>query len=158
MTTVKDASEDAVIEDLGAEILETKITHRPELDDLFVRIDVERIFGSAPLTGLTPYPVIYGTRITTGSRTFELRVQGHGGDPLSGGAVFGLFECAGNDCTEVAKLKGGFGTVGETVVASVPLRRLGLGDGGEISDIETFAGIGSYQWGVAQILDSVAPQ
>jgi len=153
-----DAPDDAVAPNLGAEILETRVAHRPELGDLYVRIDVDRMFGDAPLTGLTPYPVIYGARMTTDSGTYEVRIQGHGGDRLSGGGVFGLFDCTGTDqCTEVTKLKGGFGTVGEAVVISIPLHHLGLSDGGKIKDIEAFAALGTYHLGVSQALDSVVP-
>lgn len=102
-------------------VLQCDIRHRPALQDLSVRIELERTFGSAPLTGLTFYPVIYGARITIGSGTYELRAQGHGGPLSQGGGMFGLFECAGQSRTEVAKLSGGFGTVGEAVVAAIPL-------------------------------------
>jgi len=153
--TFKDSPDDALVAGLGAEILETRIVHRPELDDLFLRIDVEHMFGSAHLIGLTPYPVIYGARITTGSGTYELRVRGHGGDPSSGGGIFGLFECEDTACTEVAKLRGGFGTVGEAVVTAIPLRLLDLDRGGEITDLRAFAGPGTYELGLVRVLDAV---
>ncbi|MGH2755662.1 MAG: hypothetical protein ACRDLB_14705 [Actinomycetota bacterium] len=154
MATFRDAPDDALIPAMGAEILKTKLAFRPELDDLFVRIDVERMFGIAAFTGLTPSPVIYGARIATGSGTFELRAQGTVGSSSTGG-VFGLFRCAGEICTEKVALSGGFGTVGEAIVASIPLRHLGLNKGGEITNVEAFTGPGTYDLGAIRVLDAV---
>jgi len=55
----------------------------------------------------------------------------------------------------VAKLRGGFGTVGEAVVTAIPLRLLDLDRGGEITDLRAFAGPGTYELGLVRVLDAV---
>lgn len=66
--------------------------------------------------------------------------------------MFGLFRCAGA-CTEVAKLKGGYGTMGESVVSAIPLRALGLQNGGELKDLVAFSAYGTYVGGPTRFLD-----
>lgn len=155
VAVVGDLQNDARTPGLGAEILEARIAHRPDLRDLYVRIEVDRLATGPALAGLVGLPTLYGVRFTIDDGLFELRVQGIGGPAERGGGVFGLFDCTAT-CTEVAELKGGYGTVGENVVASIPLRHLGLERGGEIEDVEVFAGPGSYLLGLIGMLDVAA--
>lgn len=147
-----DASGDALLDGLGAEILQARIAHRPDLDDLYVKIDVGRLATSTSPAGVLETGMLYGARFTIDDNIYELRAQGLGGPLLQGEGMFGLFECP-EVCSEIAELKGGYGTVGENVVASIPLRHLGLEDGGQIADIELFAGPGSYLLGLTRLLD-----
>lgn len=68
--------------------------------------------------------IVYGARFSVADRKYELRIQGS-----PGGGRFGLFDCT-EACTEVSKLDGGYGTVGEALVAAIPLDTVGLRRGG----------------------------
>lgn len=73
------------------------------------------------------------------------------------GVTFGLFDCSETRpvCINVADLRGGYGTTGMRVVFSLPLREIGLQDGGELSNVEAFSGLGTFQTGATEILDIV---
>lgn len=150
-----DDPSDADVPGVGAEILEASVVYRETLDDLFVRIDLDRLAGF-DLSTLIPIPVVYGVRIDVGTRVYELRAQALGGPPLQGGARIGLFECT-ETCIEVRRVNGGYGTVGENVVASLPLSDLGLEQGGRIQKVEAFAALGSYEFGATRMLDRTEP-
>lgn len=157
----------------GAEILWAVLAHRPNYSDLFVKIDIDRMPG--PRGVLTAFPsagdpsVLYGLRFEVNDVDYELRIakQASGSGPLE--PAFGLFKCAsrqsgkltsdgGNsptDCSQAARLKGGYGTVGESVVAAIPLDAIGLEDGGRIENAIAYSAIGTYWQGPVATLDSV---
>ena len=143
-------SSGGLIPGMGGQILEARIVHRPALNDLFLRIEVDRLptIGSVPEAG-----ILYGARLEVAEKSYELRAQGFGGPPDQGGGLFGLFDCTGRACTEVAQVPGGYGTVGENIVAAIPLQHLGLERGGRIRDLEVFAGPGTYLSGTNLIDD-----
>lgn len=125
------------------------LAYRPDLDDLYLRIDVERLDGAIAIS-----PILYGARFTTSVGDFELRATQDLASP--GGGDFGLFRCAGESCVETAELSGGYGTVGESIVASVSLDELGLAGDGAVTDIEIFSSLGTYSYGPAVVLDEFA--
>lgn len=156
--TVSDDSDDATHPvAAGAEILGATLAFRPQYEDLYIKIDVDRIPGPRG-TGLAGNPaIVYGLKFTTADVPYEVRIARSGVLGGPGKPVFGLFRCD-PACTEVAKLKGGYGTVGEAVVAAIPLEALGLQDGGEIEDLVFFAAVGAYEGGPSRLLDVVKPR
>jgi hypothetical protein len=69
---------------------------------------------------------------------YEMRVGMAGVSVQRGSPRFGLFRCEVR-CVKVANLDGGYGTVGKSVVAAIPLRELGLEDAGTIHNLLTSA-------------------
>ncbi len=149
----------------GAELIGGDVVYRPELGDLFLRLDVTQIPAvGVGLGGITPPGdprVLYGFRFVANGATYEVRVHRAGANttnPLD--AAFGLFECTETLCTEVAALRGGYGTTGERIVVSVPLSavtRSGqpLGEGGVLSSLRAYTGYGSYYGGATQVVDQL---
>ena len=151
LTSIPDSSDDA-IDHLGAEIIGARLAFRPALDDLYVKIDVDgfpRVAGIGP-AGIASSSVIYGARIHTSEGLFELRVSGELGS--SGVGRFGLFRCD-DSCTELTALRGGYGTVGESVVTAIPLKDLALESESHIERIDVFAAVGTYGVGPVHVLD-----
>lgn len=62
---------------------------------------------------------------------------------------------SGPACTEVARLRGCFGTTGERVVFSLPLDEIGLAHGGELTDVEAFTAIGTSFSVAQQVTDTL---
>ena len=136
------------------DLLEAHIYYRPQLEDLFVVLDLEHL-PTLPTNGVgaETLPFWYGFRFTVERKAYEARATS-----LLGG-TFGLFDCTDSSiCTKVADLRGGYGTTGERVVFSLPLEAVGLEDGGELSDVEAFSALGSYFTGPTKILDTVKIQ
>ncbi|MGH2754149.1 MAG: hypothetical protein ACRDLB_06910 [Actinomycetota bacterium] len=158
LARIRDPHGDVAVPGVGGEIIAATVAHRPSLSDIFVRIDLDRLPGlkaaglGGPLIG-NPF-VIYG--ITFGSKgvSYEVRIARtprlavEGADP-----AFGLFRCLRDACTKIASLKGGYGTVGEAVVAAVPLDAMSFEAGETIEDLEAFSAIGTYTTGAVRVLD-----
>lgn len=136
----------------SAEIIGLDLAHRPDLGDLFFRIELDRLVSVASTPGVSAMVgnplLVYGISFTYEDRSFELRISQVG--PT---ANFGLFECFDLGCTEVTKLRGGFGTIGHSVAVSLPLDSIGFDGSHAIENIEAFSAIGNYSSGVARILD-----
>jgi hypothetical protein len=95
-------------------------------------------------------PIFYGLRFEVDDRRYEVRATS-----LLGG-TFGLFDCTTSvACAKVADLQGGYGTTGMRVVFSLPLKEIGLEDGGALSNVEAFSALGFYMTGPTKILDTV---
>ena len=156
--------------DAGAQIRSASLFYRPEVEDLFLRIDVTRI----PSTGVSLGGVstagdpttLYGFKFTIDGRPYVIRAHRagavtYGRTPLDN--AFGLFSCAEGLCTEVAALKGGYGTTGERITVSLPMSVLRQGkwrakEGSWMSDLLAFTAVGSYMTGEGPqpvVLDSV---
>lgn len=143
---------------LPADIIGVRIAHRPDLDDIYVRIDVDRL-GSPESVGLPlrleepeALGLVFVVRLRVGQVDLEIRIAG---DPAP---RFGLFRCASSSvCTQAGSLRGGFGTAGESVVTAVPLKSLGLETGGTISELEVVSGYGTYEGGPLRRLDVAHP-
>lgn len=132
----------------GAELQGASLAYRPRSQDLFAAIELEHMPRVVPGRS----PMVYGLRFRSDDRSYEVRATSlnHG--------TFGLFDCSGADpsCTKVTDLRGGYGTTGMRVVFTLPLEDIGIGDGGELSDVVAFSGLGSYPTGVTTVLDRVA--
>jgi len=97
--------------------------------------------------------ILYGFRIQTEKAAYEVRATMAGGSTIE--PAFGLFRCDDGICTEVTRLEGGYGTMGENVVTALPLSSLGLENGGRISGVMAFTAHGTYLGGELTILDEI---
>ena len=130
----------------GADLYGASLAYRPDLSDLFGVIELEHMPPVLP--GLLS-PLVHGLRFEAEGTHYEVRV----GSLLGG--TFSLFECSGLACTKLGDLKGGYGTTGTRLVFSLPLGAIGLDEGGELSAVEAFSGLGTLETGAAKILDTV---
>lgn len=147
---VTDSHADAGLGGVGAEILGVGLVHRPELDDLYLRIDLDRLPRSAGSEAPPGNPaVLYTAALDAGGHRFEVRAGLIGAIPS-----FALFRCD-QRCTHVSTLSGGYGTTGEEIVMSVPIARLNLRRGSVITDLEVSSALGSVATGGIHQLDSV---
>lgn len=160
VTRVSDSHRDALgLAGQGAEIIGATLAYRPRFEDLFVKIDVDHMPGPRGGVGGLPAAgnpaIVYGLKFKANGTPYEVRVAKTGpsiGSP--GEAVFGLFRCD-SACAEVARLKGGYGTVGENVVTAVPREALGLEDNVSLQDVTAFSSLGAYRTGGTTVLDEV---
>lgn len=144
----------------GAEITEAAWIYRPELEDFFVRIELTGIPTVGGLAGKSIVgdpTTLYVVQFETKGINYQIRIQNNGGfgtetTPLD--PAFGLFECDEVLCTEVAKLNGGYGTVGEKIVVALPWKTLAesgsktkLQEGDTINDILVYTATGTYNGG-----------
>lgn len=138
----------------GADIIKAQAVYRPQSDDLYLRLDVSEMpaVRGTPVVG-DPL-IVYGFRIEIENAVYEVRAARTG----AGSAIqpaFGLLRCDSGICTEVTRLEGGYGTVGDNVVAALPLSSLGLENGGGISRLTAFTAQGTYFAGDLAILDEL---
>lgn len=144
----------------GATLVKATMALRSHHDDLYVRIEVDRLPG--PRGGIGGVPaagdpaLLYGARFSVDGTSFELRSSRTGAFGKPAEAVFGLFRCAPT-CTEVTRLTGGYGTAGESVVAAVPLRHLRSAreKHPRIIPHSTYSATGTYVSGPAEFLDQL---
>lgn len=136
----------SVLAQPGADLFAASMAYRPQYKDLFAAIELE--YMPKVMSGLSP--VFYGLRFNVENKNYEVRATS-----LNFG-TFGLFDCTANAiCTKVADLRGGYGTTGMRVVFSLPLKEIGLQDGGKLKNVKAFSGLGSYLTGATKIFDSV---
>jgi len=134
---------------VGAKLIQASLAYRPSYQDLFVRVGVQQM----PTFLLASPAIVYGLNVTVNRVHYQVRVAKT--DPVDDS--FSLFRrSAGGTWTQVATLKGGYGTTGEEVVFALPLRDLGLQGGGRLSGLQAFTGVGSYLTGAAQVVDEIA--
>lgn len=147
---LNDGDQDGVGQIEGAEIVGARVAYRSKYDDLYTRIDLDRlaVFGGSPVFAANPL-LIHGLRFSFKDTSYEVRV--------SGGLLprMGLFRCEDPAaCDEVSTLRGGYGTAGESVIATIPLDLIGLNVGRyEISDLQAFSALGTYERGPLLFLD-----
>lgn len=108
-----------------ANVYSARVAYRPERRDLYVRIDLDGIEGVGRVISSAS---LYGLDLTIGGIRYEVRAS------MSSAVPVKLFRCIAV-CDQVATLKGGYGTVGEAIVATIPLAQIGLQDGGVIEEI-----------------------
>lgn len=132
----------------GANLDEAALISRPGEGDLLVRLRVVQM----PPLGLADPSLLYAMDLRAGRTTYEVRAQKVG---LT--ARFGLFRQSASGWTHVADLRGGYGTTGDEVVAAVPSSLFGShGQRIVLTDIRALTGVGSFDTGIAQTLDSVS--
>ena len=131
----------------GANLIGASLAFRPQLHDLFARIELRDM----PMFAAANPALVYGVDVTVHGVRYEIRAAKTGI-----GAVFGLFRRnALGLWTKVAELRGGYGTTGDEVVFSVPLRDLGLEHAGRLSHVRAFTALGTFGGGPATVLDRV---
>ena len=139
---------------IGADLVSGLIAYREASEDLFARISVTDMPSIAGLLSLWTTPVQLGLRFTANGANHEVRVGVQKASIT--GPSFVLYRCnSRNLCSEVALLHGGYGTTGDEVVLSLPLRLLGLKDGGELRNVQAFSALGTLEAGAVKILDTL---
>lgn len=139
---------------MGADIINASVAYRPQLEDLYLRLDVSEMgpVRTAPAAGVPL--TLYGFFIETNDALYQVRaaltVRGSNLQP-----AFGLFRCDDDTCTETNWLHGGWGTRSEGIVTSLPLDSLGLGGTDRISRVTAFTAQGSYFADELTILDEL---
>ena len=142
----------------GANLTGTSIAYRPGTRDLFVREELQSMpsVAGAPVVGNPG--ILYGFDLTADGARYEVRAQRVPGPSYdaAGGASFGLFRLgADGTWTQVATLRGGYGTTGDEVVFALPLKAIGVGTGGRLGHLSAFTALGTFATGAASVLDRV---
>jgi Tol biopolymer transport system component len=139
---------------LGADLTGASATFRPEEGDVMFRLDLApRTHAWAPLAGTTarkPGGVTYVVELSMGGVRHEIRATQTAAPT---GTTFGLFRCE-TACTSIETLAGGDSTVGDAVVISVPVDKLG-GEGTQLELTRAFVAAGDAQTGQVRLLDNV---
>ena len=143
----------------GANLIGASMAYRPLYADLFVREELRSMPSVSGTPAFGNPGILYGLDFRANGSRYEVRAQRIPGSDFDqgGGASFALFryEPALGIWTQVAALRGGYGTTGEEVVFSIPLRSIGLGQGGRLRHLRAFTAFGSFATGSAATLDSV---
>jgi Tol biopolymer transport system component len=122
------------------DILGATVARRPAEGDLFFTIEVRSLAGLPTRTrGPADPATTYGVRFRVKGRTFEVRAT----HALGAAGQFGLFRCRASSCGRMSSLRGGYGTTGERLVVSVPVRLLGLERGGDADSVSVFSARGT---------------
>ena len=148
----------------GAELTGATLVHRPEHEDLLVRLNLTSMPGLAPgacaegvcaatSTGGGAPAVVYQLGFDIGQVRYEVRAirVGASGVPASTPA-FLLYRCE-IVCQQHAVLGGGFGTTGAEVRVGVPLDLLGVSAEASLDDIRASVGPGEAASGPLVVLD-----
>lgn len=134
----------------GSDVIEVDVAYRPSLGDLFFNIDIDYMPGPRTSLATAGNPLLlYGVSFVYDGRAYELRIAKDGLTPR-----FGLFSCSAKTCSETASLRGGYGTMGDSVAVSLPLTEIGF-HGGALGKVTAFSSLGSYDLGAKKILDRV---
>jgi Tol biopolymer transport system component len=154
-STAPAADIDAVTAARGADLVGASLVYRPAAQDLLFRELLQRMTSVNDPTAAAG--LLYGVDLTANGVRYQIRVQRVPGPSYdaAGGASFGLFRLESGGWSEVATLRGGYGTTGAGVVFAVPLTALGLARGGRIAGVTAFTAVGSYPAGVARTVDQV---
>jgi hypothetical protein len=146
--TVQRDGGDAALTEAGGKLVAARMAFRPQLQDLYLRLDLQTM----PTVALANPAIVYGVDLTVDGARYEVRAAGVG--PLV--ASFGLFRrTTGGVWTKVADLHGGYGTTGQQVVFALPLRAIAAQNGTQISAVTAFTALGSYYAGAAHLLDQI---
>lgn len=165
ISAANDAANDSGIVGMrtGSEITRATITYRPEAGDLLVRVSyrdlpgargqnyepVAKTYSSSGLAG-----TLYGFGFQVGSAAYELRVSGATEHGAAAAPRFVLFRCDPG-CAEVGRPKGGLGTAGPELRASIPLTMVGAEEGDALSSMRAFTAAGEVEAGSVRQWDEV---
>ncbi len=138
--------------DLGAELTGAEVVYRHELEDLLVRVDL----ASLPPTTAGLPGILYGLDLTAGTTRFQVRaLRAAASSVPAQSPYFSLYRCQ-TSCVLEAPLSGSFGTKGEEVLISIPLARMGAGEGTSLTGLRAFTALGEAALGSAVPLDEAA--
>lgn len=151
---VADAEDDGSIAP-WTDVVGARAVERRDRADIFIVEEIAGLETTDPVKMANGdlSPIVYGVSLKRGRHRLEARAVG-----VSGGS-FGLFDCTDaspTPCRFLRTSEGGFGTTGDRIVFSFPLRQIGARAGSHISDIEVFTALGTFHAGATKILDSVA--
>lgn len=149
---------------IGADLTGAEILHRPEGEDLLVRLHLSALPSvnpphPSPVTGpgheqLTGTPgILYAMQFTADGTPYELRalrVAADAADPLA--PRFALFRCA-SSCERTATLEGSIGTTATDVMVSVPLEA--LAGATSLTDMRVTTAVAEPRIGTVEMLDEV---
>ena len=118
-------SGDGALVSKATDITKLTVALRPELRGLYLKLDLDRMDPVIP--GLPHVGTLYAFRFTVAGTDYEVRVQRTlTSASAPGGAGFVLLRCVDEHCVPVSDdLRGGYGTVGDSIVVSVPWDMLG---------------------------------
>ncbi|MDQ3991485.1 MAG: hypothetical protein M3245_04135 [Actinomycetota bacterium] len=143
---------DVPVAPAGADIVGASVIHRPEPEDLVLRLRLASMPGL--VVGGAP-GMVYRWSFRAGDTRYEVRAMrvAATAEP-SADAFIALYECA-PACGAATRLSGGIGVVGPEVRATVPLEAVGLAGGGTLASVEASAGPGEASPGPLLALDAV---
>ncbi|HVM12047.1 MAG TPA: hypothetical protein VM638_06195 [Actinomycetota bacterium] len=118
----------------GSDIARARVVHRPEDEDLLLRIDLAALPSR---DGWASPWAHFGFRFSVGATRYEVR-------SISGLTGSSLYRCA-PDCIEQERLSGGVGTAGEDVLVAVPLAAVGALPGAQLTDVSAYTALGPPQ-------------
>lgn len=158
--------------DAGAELTGATIVHRPEQEDLLVRLRLASLPGEwiqscartptfPPFavcvdegTGAGAPAVVHGLEFQLNGAGYEIRATRLGGTSSPTEPRFALHRCV-EVCLETTSLVGGLGTTGPEIVISVPLEALDFHADDEMSAMRAYSGIGDSATGEIVPLDEL---
>lgn len=135
--TSKKEPPDSAVNAVGADLIGAQLVYRPELADLYLRWQVQKLptlsLGVGNAVGNPA--ILYGLRTSIGAVPIEIRARSTGASVNGSGALYELWTCETEDaCVLKADLSngcpgannpcGGFGTTGEEIVLAIPLKTL----------------------------------
>jgi len=144
---------DAALAPLGLDLLGARLVHRPEQEDLHLRLDLAALPGvrepgavcgatlNACVSSVSASPFVYGASFTADGAAYEIRVPGTAVQTQTVSVRPGSLLRCDPACVEVASIPAAVGTEGEIVSASVPLELLGSTPIA-LSSIRAFASVG----------------
>lgn len=133
-----------LIADTGADVVQAHVAVRRPTNDVYFKLDLET------LPRVVNPALMFGFEFSVDGVSYEVRAHQRGHE-----SVFGLFECVEKRCTHVGELRGGIGTVGHSVVLTVPMADIGLGEDGSLEDVQGFTALGTYFADHLKILDTL---
>lgn len=121
----------------GARVTEGIMALRPEADDLYIRLNTDRL-PVATTTGQTLLPLRYHLRFSVSEVDYEFRAT----PSLMSTLMPPLYELwsrgEGSEWDRLTAVDGSYGTTGESITASIPLTALSLDQLSEISNPLSF--------------------
>lgn len=140
------------------ELTESRVVHRPALDDLYVTLELAHM-PRTPLLAAATAGVVYGLEFTINSQRFEVRAASTGLDSNGGtSARIVLLRCGDSRergrCAFKAAIEGSFATTGERITFALPLEELSISGSPLLSQLRAFTGLGSIV-GPYELLDEI---
>lgn len=134
----------------AADIVSGRIAYRPALADLYFVLDVEKMSRVGPLvpTANRDPAIVYGFSFEANGERYEIRAHS------LIGPLFELFRC-NSECVQVARLRGGVGTTGDSATIALPLADINMKAGGRLSDVEGYTALNNTR-GILEVLDSIS--
>jgi hypothetical protein len=152
LVDVKDLPGDSSLDQVpGTDLAAASVSYRPELADLYFRVDIPDMPAESTELFGTP-GVSYVTSFNIGTIPYEVRVDRVGIDG-STTPRHTLLRCDTDPCTIVRQLAGGYGETAAAVTFSLPLEVLGGAE--ELDGVQVRSGFGASVLGILSGTDSL---